>query len=107
MNLGKNQGKPRRTILSSRRPMWWSRKRERKAFGEIGSNSSFDGLKAPMSDELKPDVALLKEQFDLVLQDPNVASDMFDAHFQNRFAELMKLILERNSKTGYIDWSRR
>lgn len=55
--------------------------------------------------------SLLKEQFDLVLQNQTVAPDsaekMFDARFHSRFAELINRIFERNSKAGYIDWSRR
>jgi predicted methyltransferase len=54
---------------------------------------------------------LLKDQFDVLVHDESVRSDstenIFDDQFYRRFAELMNRIMERNSKTGYIDWSRR
>jgi hypothetical protein len=54
---------------------------------------------------------LLKDQFEVLVHDESVRSDsaenIFDDQFYRRFAELMNRIMERNSKTGYIDWSRR
>ena len=54
---------------------------------------------------------LLKDQFDALVHDESVGSDsiekIFDAQFRRRFAELINRATERNSTTGYIDWSRR
>ena len=54
---------------------------------------------------------LLKDQFDALVHDESVGSDsiekIFDAQFRRRFTELINRATERNSTTGYIDWSRR
>lgn len=54
---------------------------------------------------------LLKRQFDALVRYENVGAEsideIFDAQFRRRFAELINQICERNSTTGYIDWSRR
>ena len=54
---------------------------------------------------------LLKRQFDALVHDEGVGAEsieeIFDAQFRRRFAELINQISERNSTTGYIDWSRR
>lgn len=51
---------------------------------------------------------LLKDQFDVLVHDESLRSDnIFDDQFYRRFAELINRVIERNSKTGYIDWSRR
>ena len=54
---------------------------------------------------------LLKDQFDVLVHDESVRSDsaenIFDDQFYRRFAELINGVMERNSKTSYIDWSRR
>ena len=54
---------------------------------------------------------LLKDQFDVLVHDESVRSDnienIFDDQFYRRFAELINRVIERNSKTGYTDWSRR
>ena len=54
---------------------------------------------------------LLKDQFDVLVHDESVRSDnienIVDDQFYRRFAELINRVIERNSKTGYIDWSRR
>ena len=54
---------------------------------------------------------LLKDQFDVLVHDESVRSDstenIFDDQFYRRFGELINRVMERNSKTGYIDWSRR
>jgi hypothetical protein len=38
---------------------------------------------------------------------PDSAERMFDVRFHNRLAELINRIIENNSKSDYIDWSRR
>ena len=54
---------------------------------------------------------LLKDQFDALVHDESVGSDsiekIFDTQFRRRFTELINRATERNSTTGYIDWSRR
>jgi hypothetical protein len=54
---------------------------------------------------------LLKDQFDVLVHDESARSDsienIFDDQFYRRFAELINRVIERNSTTGYIDWSRR
>jgi hypothetical protein len=54
---------------------------------------------------------LLKDQFDALVHDESVGSDsiekIFDTQFCRRFTELINRATERNSTTGYIDWSRR
>ena len=51
---------------------------------------------------------LLKDQFDVLVHDESLRSDnIFDDQFYRRFAELINRVIERNSKTGYTDWSRR
>jgi hypothetical protein len=65
-----------------------------------------------MSDDSRPNEwSFLKEQFYLLVQaQKNVGVDsteMFDVQFHSRFAELLNRIVEHNSETGYIDWSRR
>ena len=54
---------------------------------------------------------LLKDQFDVLVRDESVRSDsienIFDNQFYRRFADLINRVIERNSTTGYIDWSRR
>jgi hypothetical protein len=54
---------------------------------------------------------LLKDQFDVLVHDESARSDsienIFDDQFYRRFAELINRVIERNGKTGYIDWSRR
>ena len=54
---------------------------------------------------------LLKEQFDVLVHDESVRSDstenIFDDQFYRRFTEMINGVMERNNKTGYIDWSRR
>jgi hypothetical protein len=55
--------------------------------------------------------SLLKDQFDVLVHDESVGSDsienIFNDQFHRRFAELINRVTERNSKTGYTDWSRR
>ena len=57
------------------------------------------------------ELGLLKDQFDVLVHDESVRSDstenIFDDQFYRRFAKLINGIMERNSKTGYIDWSGR
>jgi hypothetical protein len=47
----------------------------------------------------------------VLVHDESVRSDstenIFDDQFYRRFAELINGVMERNNKTGYIDWSRR
>ena len=51
---------------------------------------------------------LLKDQFHVLVHDESARSDdIFDDQFYRRFAELINRVIERNSKTGYTDWSRR
>jgi hypothetical protein len=54
---------------------------------------------------------LLKDRFDVLVHDESARSDsienIFDDQFYRRFAELINRVIERNSKTGYTDWSRR
>jgi hypothetical protein len=54
---------------------------------------------------------LLKRQFDALVHDDSVGAEsiekIFDVQFCRRFAELINQTAEHNSKTGYIDWSRR
>ena len=54
---------------------------------------------------------LLKDQFDALVHDESVGADsieeIFDTQFRRRFTELINRATERNSTTGYIDWSRR
>jgi hypothetical protein len=54
--------------------------------------------------------ALLKRQFDALVHDESGAESIekiFDVQFSRRFTELINQTAERNSRTGYIDWSRR
>ena len=48
---------------------------------------------------------------DALVHDESVGSDsiekIFDTQFRRRFTELINRATERNSTTGYIDWSRR
>ena len=65
-----------------------------------------------MSDDPKmSELTLLKDQFDLLAQDESVGSDsiekIFDDQFRHRFTEVINRVVERNSTTGYVDWSRR
>ena len=71
-----------------------------------------DGLMTPMSGDSKQNEwNLLKEQFDVLVRDQNVGSgsieELLDAQFYRRVTELINRAIERNSKSGYIDWSRR
>ena len=54
---------------------------------------------------------LLKRQFDALVHDDSVRAEsiekIFDVQFSRRFTELINQTAERNSRTGYIDWSRR
>ena len=54
---------------------------------------------------------LLKRQFDALVLDESVGAEsiekIFDVQFRRRFAELINQTAESNSRTGYIDWSRR
>jgi len=54
---------------------------------------------------------LLKRQFDALVHDDSVRAEniekIFDVQFSRRFTELVNQTAERNSRTGYIDWSRR
>jgi hypothetical protein len=54
---------------------------------------------------------LLKHQFDALVRDKSVGAEsideIFDLQFRLRFAELIDQNAQRNSTTGYIDWSRR
>ena len=55
---------------------------------------------------------LLKRQFETLVQhDDSVGREsiekIFDVQFSRRFTELVNQTAERNSRTGYIDWSRR
>ena len=54
---------------------------------------------------------LLKHQFDALVHDESVGAEsideIFDVQFRRRFAELINQTAQRNSTTGYIDWSRR
>ena len=54
---------------------------------------------------------LLKRQFETLVQhDDSVGREsiekIFDVQFSRRFTELINQTAERNSTTGYIDWSR-
>ena len=55
--------------------------------------------------------ALLKRQFDALVHDESGGAEsiekIFDVRFSRRFTELINQTAERNSRTGYIDWSRR
>jgi hypothetical protein len=54
---------------------------------------------------------LLKRQFDALVHDESGGAEsiekIFDVQFSRRFTELINQTAERNSRTGYIDWSRR
>ena len=54
---------------------------------------------------------LLKRQFDALVHDDSMGAEsiekIFDVQFRRRFAELINQTAESNSRTGYIDWSRR
>ena len=54
---------------------------------------------------------LLKDQFDVLAQGESVGSDsiekILDDQFRRRFTEVINRVVERNSTTGYVDWSRR
>ena len=54
---------------------------------------------------------LLKRQFDALVLDESMGAEsiekIFDVQFSRRFTELVNQTAERNSRTGYIDWSRR
>lgn len=51
---------------------------------------------------------LLKHQFDTLAHEVSAGADeIFDTEFRRRFTELINRATERNSTTGYIDWSRR
>ena len=54
---------------------------------------------------------LLQRQFDALVRDdgagPDSIDEIFDVQFRRRFAELINQTAQRNSTTGYIDWSRR
>ena len=54
---------------------------------------------------------LLKHQFDTLAHEESAGADgieeIFDTEFRRRFTELINRATERNSTTGYIDWSRR
>jgi hypothetical protein len=54
---------------------------------------------------------LLKDRFDVLAQDESESSEtiekIFDDQFRRRFAEVINRAAERNSTTGYVDWSRR
>ena len=54
---------------------------------------------------------LLKNQFDALLHEEAVGAEsideIFDVQFRLRFAELINQTAQRNSTTGYIDWSLR
>jgi len=54
---------------------------------------------------------LLKRQFDALVLDESMGAEsiekIFDVQFRRRFAELINQTAESNSRTGYIDWSRR
>ena len=53
---------------------------------------------------------LLKRRFDALVHDESVGAEsvdeILDAQFRRRFAELINQTAQRNSTTGYIDWSR-
>jgi len=53
---------------------------------------------------------LLKRQFDALVHDESGVESIekiFDVQFSRRFTELINQTAESNSRTGYIDWSRR
>ena len=54
---------------------------------------------------------LLKDRFDVLAQGESVGSEsiekIFDDQFRRRFTEVINRAAERNSRTGYVDWSRR
>jgi hypothetical protein len=54
---------------------------------------------------------LLKDRFDLLAQDESEGSEIiekiFDDQFRRRLVEVINRAAERNSTTGYVDWSRR
>ena len=51
---------------------------------------------------------LLKDEFDILTHDESVGiEEIFDVQFCRRFTEVINRVAERNSTTGYVDWSRR
>ena len=54
---------------------------------------------------------LLKHQFDALVHDESVRAEsideILDVQFRRRFAELINQTAQRNSTSGYIDWSQR
>jgi hypothetical protein len=59
----------------------------------------------------KSEWTLLRDQLDRMAHDESVGSDsiekIFDDQFRRRFTEVINRAAERNSTTGYVDWSRR
>jgi hypothetical protein len=50
----------------------------------------------------------LKDRFDVQAHDEcDGVEKIFDDQFRRRFTEVINRVAERNSKTGYVDWSRR
>jgi hypothetical protein len=54
---------------------------------------------------------VLKRQFDVLVRGESLGAEsideILDVQFRRRFAELIDQTAQRNSTTGYIDWSRR
>jgi hypothetical protein len=50
----------------------------------------------------------LKDRFDVQAHDEcDGVEKIFDDQFRRRFTEVINRVAERNSKTGFVDWSRR
>jgi hypothetical protein len=78
---------------------------------ETISNTLDDAINVETSVSKANEWDLLKHQFDALVDDESVGAEsideIFDLQFRLRFAELINQTAQRNSATGYIDWSRR
>jgi hypothetical protein len=95
----------------------WKNDRQRDYFGflalnygpiNVGQYSRRRHVEASMLKSNEWD--LLKRQFDALVHDESGVESIekiFDVQFSRRFTELINQTAESNSRTGYIDWSRR
>jgi hypothetical protein len=95
----------------------WKNDRQRDYFGflalnygpiNVGQHSRRRHVEASMLKSNEWD--LLKRQFDALVHDESGVESIekiFDVQFSRRFTELINQTAESNSRTGYIDWSRR
>jgi hypothetical protein len=75
----------------------------------VGQHCRLRPVEASMSRTNEWDV--LKRQFDVLVRGESLGAEsideILDVQFRRRFAELIDQTAQRNSTTGYIDWSRR